>query len=85
VKQTIFLRVAKCKGKRFMFKVDTQKSNKPLLASGYKEVAHPTICIKLNLTIPDEIFEKAQAELDLKIKEAENCSEIKVETKDETH
>lgn len=40
---------------------------------------YPTVCIKLNIDIPDEVFNKAMAEIDLKINSSEICSEIIVE------
>lgn len=39
---------------------------------------YPTICIALNLDIPDEFFAKAQKELEIKIKELNINSEIDI-------
>lgn len=46
---------------------------------GRKREYYPTVCIKLNIDIPDDIFNKAMAEVDLKVHSSEICSEISVE------
>lgn len=47
------------------------------LGNGYSKY-YPTVCIALNLEIPDELFKNANAEMNLKIEKARTATEIKV-------
>lgn len=81
MKEKIYLRIAKTKS-GYLYKVDKKKNNKAIEASNYYSTAHPTIILSLNLDIADKLFEEALAELDLKVEEAENATEIKITTEE---
>ena len=81
MKTKVYLRIGKKKTGTIHYRVDFKK-NPEAIKPPYGE-AMPTICVLLNLEIADNLFEKAQAELDLKIKEAEISSEIKIKTGEE--
>jgi len=77
MKRTIFLKVS---NKTMKMDVKTKRDFKAIeTGSGYSpKKYYPTLCIKLNLDIPDELFIKADKELTLKIERAKINSEIKV-------
>ncbi len=79
MKTKIYLRLANSPYE-WAVKASKTKKNNPLMSSTYdKNSHHATVCIALNIEVPDEMFEKAQAELDLKVKESTIASNIKVE------
>ena len=82
-KEQVFLRIAKQRKGKLLYKIDRIRNNSALQSSGYKHGFYPTILIKLNIELPEDIFDKAQAELDLKIKSVEMASEIKISEENE--
>lgn len=78
MKEKVYLRIAKTK-KGYRYAVDKKKNHKPF-DNGYADKTYfPTIIVALNLEIPDNFFDKASAELDLKIEDLETATDIKVE------
>ena len=77
MKRTVYIRISNKSGKMDI----SQKRKFGAIDAGYGNYHKykPTKTICLNLYIPDEIFTKAQKELDLKIKEAEVNSEINIQ------
>lgn len=59
-----------------------KKDDRPLMQNKGPWAAikyYPTCLIKLNIEIPDEVFDKAQAELEIKIQNSQINSQIIVE------
>jgi hypothetical protein len=75
MKKVIFLKIS---NKTQQIKASYKRDYTPLNTSYGRIKNYPTITIKLNIEIPDDAFEKAQAELDLKIKDFSINSDIKV-------
>jgi hypothetical protein len=74
MKRKVFLRIS-----NKTTKMDVSMRRKfNALSNGYGSNYYPTITIQLNLDIPDEFFDKAQKELDLKIDKLNINSDIKV-------
>ena len=77
MKTKVYLKIGK--GLRsIIYKAEKRLNPQALRTSSYGAYL-PTVCIALNIDIPDEMFKKAQAELDLKINKPQIASEIKVE------
>lgn len=76
MKRKVFLKLSN-KTKKML--ATARPNNTPFDNGHYRPTYYPTITIALNIEIPDDIFDKAQAEIDLKIKEAIINSEIKIE------
>ncbi len=62
MKEKIYLRIAKASPIRYLYKADKKKKHTPLDNGHYIKTYLPTIIVDLNLDIPNEMFEKAQAE-----------------------
>lgn len=78
MKRKIYLRISNQTNKMDVSKIRKYDALNDGAGQYARKKYYPTICIKLNLDIPDDVFEKANAELDFNIKAAESCVEIKV-------
>lgn len=79
VRDKAFLRIAKTE-RGFKYKVDKKRVNKPLdngYTGSYKKF-YPTIVVKMNLSINEELFRSALTELELNIERAENASTVEI-------
>ena len=80
MKDKIYLKIARTNRGNFKYAITRKKSFKPLDDLAYRDRSYfPTILVGLNIEVPDDLFKKTQAEIDVKIKEAEMCNEIKIE------
>lgn len=77
MKRTVYINIS---NKTSKMRISKNPSYRPLDQHG---IYYPTIRIKLNLEIPDELFEKANEELTLNIEKANISSEIKIEQGEE--
>jgi hypothetical protein len=83
MKRKIYLKIS---NKTLKMVASAKKDDKPLLFNRgtYAGIKYyPTCLIKLNIEIPDEVFEKAQAELNLKIENPQINSQIAIEEEKE--
>jgi hypothetical protein len=80
----IYLKIARTNRGNFKYAITRKKNFKPLDDLAYRDRSYfPTILVGLNIEVPDELFKKAQAEIDIKIKEAEVCNDIKIEPQEQ--
>lgn len=77
MRDKVYLRIGKSRSGRFIYKVDKTKKNLPVSTGNNNYL--PTIIVGLNLDIPDEYFNKATAEIDLKVDKFETATDINVE------
>ncbi len=78
MREKIYLRIGKTKA-GYKYSADRKKSNKPFDNGYYSKTYFPTITVALNIEIPDKVFKDALQELNLKIKDAEFATDIKIE------
>ena len=79
MKKTIYLRIS---NKTNQVKASYRRSYEVLKKDNTYQRSqkyYPTITIKINLDIPEEFFSQAQKEINLKIKELNINSDIKIE------
>ncbi len=84
MKEKVYLRIGKTKT-GYKYAIDKKKNHKPFDNGYYHKTYFPTIVVGLNLEILDTFFDKANAELDLKIKDLEIATEIKIEEDVDAH
>lgn len=77
MKRTVYIRIS---NKTKKMDISVNPNNRALdLGYRYSNKYFPTLKLKLNLEIPDELFDTALKELDLKIENAEICSDVRIE------
>lgn len=80
MKYPIYLRVAKTESRNgYKVSASTKPNNEPLNSGSYNTEWFPTVAFKVNIDIPDELFNQASrlvAELTVGMKEAKISGEI---------
>ncbi len=82
MKEKVYLRIAKPKSGKCIYRISRNKTLTPIDNGGGKyspKYYHPTICVGLVIDVDNKLFQEAIAELDLQIKSGEVAADIKVE------